>query len=282
MIQTVRDFHLPDELRGTVLEKIMVSEIRSLIGAQQKWPAEAIVMALEKAAPVRSLTHALLKNPPSVIAEIKRASPSAGVLRQEFDPIVVALEYQKGGAAAISVVTEATHFLGSLETIAHLRWHSKLPLLRKDFIVDPYRILEARHAGADAVLLIAALLDTQSLRNLRVKAQEYGMDALVEVHDRRELERALESGARLIGVNNRDLRTFQVSLETSLNLAAHFPKDVVAVSESGIKSAEDIRRLSQVGYRGFLVGEQLMRASSPKEALVALRAQGGMAAGSRA
>jgi indole-3-glycerol phosphate synthase len=270
MSYSVSDYHLPDELRGTILEKIMHARMKDLIGTKMKLPATAVKMALGRAAEVRSFMNSLKKHPPSIIAEIKKASPSAGLLRPDFDPIALALEYQAGGAAAISVVTEATYFQGSLETIACLRWNSRVPLLRKDFLTDPYQIFEARHAGADAVLLIAALLDVANLRNLRALAEEYGMDALVEVHSERELERALESGAGIIGVNNRDLRTFKVSLDICLNLAPRLPKDVFAVAESGIRSAEDIRQLADAGYQGFLVGEPLLRAPSPRQALARL------------
>ncbi|MBP1609373.1 MAG: indole-3-glycerol phosphate synthase [Acidobacteria bacterium] len=272
MLRSVSDYRLPDDLRGTILEAIAYAKVRELIGSMRKFPAQALKMALGRPAEVRSLRKSLEKDPPSIIAEIKKASPSAGLLIQNFDPLVLALEYQAGGAAAISVVTEAAYFQGKLETIAHLRWNSRIPLLRKDFIIDSYQVYEARHAGADAVLLIAALLNDADLRNLRVLAEEYGMDALVEVHSERELERALASGATMIGVNNRDLRTFKVSLDNSLDLASRIPKEVLAVSESGIQTAEDIHRLEDAGYRGFLVGELLMRAPSPRKILMQLRA----------
>jgi indole-3-glycerol phosphate synthase len=180
------------------------------------------------------------------------------LIRKDFDFIAIAREYMKSGAAALSVITEVQHFGGGLEILASLRWNSALPLLRKDFIIDRYQILEARHAGADAILLIAALLDPAALKDLRTEAERWGMDVLVEVHNETELERAVESGATMIGVNNRDLRTFEVSLDVSLNLAREMPKDVLPVAESGIRTAQDLRRLSDAGYRGFLVGEHLM------------------------
>jgi indole-3-glycerol phosphate synthase len=225
---------------------------------------------LDRAPEIRSFRKALLGRTPAIIAEIKRASPSAGVIRQDFDPVKIAQEYRKAGAAALSVITEASHFRGGLEILAGLRWSAGLPLLRKDFIIDAYQILEARHAGADAILLIAALLDADALKCLRSEAERLGMDALVEVHNETELNRALDAGAALIGVNNRDLRTFEVSLDVSLKLGRMIPKDAVAVAESGIRSAEDIRRLSEAGYRGFLVGEHLMRSASPGAALAEL------------
>jgi indole-3-glycerol phosphate synthase len=271
MLRSVSDYHLPDDLRGTVLEGIAYAKVKELIGSMKKFPAQALKMVLARPAEVRSLRKALEKDPPAIIAEIKKASPSAGLLSQNFDPLMLALEYQAGGAAAISVVTEAAYFKGKLETIARLRWNSRIPLLRKDFIIDSYQVFEARHAGADAVLLIAALLPDADLRNFRVLAEEYGMDALVEVHSEQELERALESGATMIGVNNRDLRTFKVSLDNSISLARRIPKELLAVAESGIKTAADVQRLEDAGYRGFLVGEMLMRSPSPRQTLMQLR-----------
>jgi len=207
---------------------------------------------------------------PAIIAEIKRASPSAGLIRADFDPVKIAAEYQDSGAAALSIVTEVKNFRGGMEILARLRWNTKIPLLRKDFIIDPYQVLEARHVGADAVLLIAALLDTSALISLRAETERHGMAALIEVHNEPELQRALEAGATLVGVNNRDLRTFEVSLDVSLNLARIIPKGVLAVAESGIRTADDVRRLADVGYRGFLVGEHLMRSPSPGAALAQL------------
>jgi len=271
MLRSVSDYHLPDDLRGTVLEGIAYAKVKELIGSMKKFPAQALKMVLARPAEVRSLRKALEKDPPAIIAEIKKASPSAGLLSQNFDPLMLALEYQAGGAAAISVVTEAAYFKGKLETIARLRWNSRIPLLRKDFIIDSYQVFEARHAGADAVLLIAALLPDADLRNFRVLAEEYGMDALVEVHSEQELERALESGATMIGVNNRDLRTFKVSLDNSISLARRIPKELLAVAESGIKTAADVQRLEDAGYRGFLVGEMLMLSPSPRQTLMQLR-----------
>ncbi len=260
-------YTLPKELEGTMLERIMYQKLHEIVGAKLKWPASSIEMALERAPEIRSLKKSLQRRGQGIIAEIKKASPSAGILCKQFDPARIAQDYEESGAAAISIVTEAKHFQGRLETLADLRWRSALPLLRKDFVVDPFQVLEGRHAGADAILLIAALLDSSSLLRLRAKTEDLGMDALVEVHDERDLDRALEAGATLIGVNNRDLRTFQVSLETSLRLAARIPKEAVAVSESGIKTRDDVRHLADAGYRGLLVGESLLRAASPGAAL---------------
>jgi indole-3-glycerol phosphate synthase len=259
-------YSLPPELRGTILERIVTARIPEIASAQNKFPAESIRLALARAPQVRSLKGSL-KRRPGIIAEIKKASPSAGVIRQDFDSARIAEEYQRAGAAAISVVTEANFFQGELETLAFLRWHTEVPLLRKDFIVDPYQILEARHAGADAVLLIAALLDRERLSDLRSYAEELGMDALVEVHSEEELELAVQAGSALIGVNSRDLRSFEISLDVFRRLAAHFPREVVAVAESGLRMPADVAATARLGYRGFLIGETLMRAASPGDAL---------------
>ncbi len=272
MMQTANEFRLPGNLEGTILEKIIRCKVREIMAARTSFPAASIESALERAEPVRSLKKALVSGrPPAVISEIKKASPSAGLLCGDFDPVRIAREYRQSGAAALSVITEVHHFHGNLEILAILRWHTDLPLLRKDFIIDPYQILEARRAGADAVLLIAALLEPAALESLILEVERRGMEALVEVHNEEELHKALDAGAGLIGVNNRDLRTFEVSLEVSMNLAPIIPARVPAVAESGIRTAGDIRRLSDAGYNGFLVGEQLMRAPSPGAALKELR-----------
>ena len=267
MLEIASDYKIPENLRGTILEKIMHSKVHELLGAKTKFPAEVIESVLDNAPEVRPFKKALARRQPAIIAEIKKASPSAGLIRKDFDAVKIAREYQKSGAAAISVITEVQHFQGGLEILASLRWNCSVPLLRKDFIIDRYQILEARHAGADAVLLIAALLDSSELKNLRLEAERYGMDALVEVHNEQELERTLESGASLVGVNNRDLRTFEVSLDTSLNLVRKMPQDVMPVAESGIRTSGDLRKLMDAGFRAFLVGEHLMRAESPGQAL---------------
>ncbi len=270
MLETASDYRLPETLKGTILEKIMHSKVHELIGASKRLPPASLEGVLDRAPQVRSFTGALKAHTPAVIAEIKKASPTAGLICPDFDPAKTAGQYRDSGAAALSVITEVRYFRGGLEILASLRWSNPLPLLRKDFIIDSYQILEARHAGADAVLLIAALLDPAELKRLRLEAERHGMEALVEVHNEQELEKTVESGATLIGVNNRDLRTFEVSLDVSLNLAKKLPKGVLAVAESGIRAAADIRRLSEAGYRGFLVGEHLMRAESPGKALAEL------------
>jgi indole-3-glycerol phosphate synthase len=267
----ISGFEVPQAIKGTILEQIVETKLHEIVGAKQKFPASALRMALDRAPAVRSFRKSVARSSPGLIAEIKRRSPSAGILRRDFDAAKIAKEYEASGAAAISIVTEAKHFGGGLEILAMLRWRCKIPLLRKDFLLDPYQVLEARHAGADAVLLIAALLDASSLRRMREEAESAGMEALVEVHDEIELDRALESGAMLIGVNNRNLRTFEVSLETCFRLAPRLPGNAFRVAESGIRSADDIQRLMDAGYQGFLIGEQLLRAPSPGAALLELR-----------
>lgn len=210
---------------------------------------------------------------PHVIAEIKRASPSRGVISGSADPVSVARRYAAGGASAISVLTEEDRFQGSLEDLRAVRAASPLPLLRKDFIFDEYQLYEAAAAGADALLLIVAALDDARLTELRrICEEELLMDALVEVHTSAEMRRARSTDATLIGVNNRDLNTFRVSLETSVELAREIPSGTVCISESGLHSKDDLLRLHALGYRGFLIGESLMRAGDPESALQALLA----------
>jgi indole-3-glycerol phosphate synthase len=210
-----------------------------------------------------------------VIAEIKRASPSLGDIRRDLSPAALAREYEAEGASAISVLTEEDNFRGSLEDLREVRASTSLPLLRKDFIVDEWQIYEAAAARADALLLIVAALDDATLaRLLRLTEDELGMDALVEVHTADELRRAAVCGAKLVGVNNRNLHNFEVSLETSVELVKHAPTGALLVSESGLRTQSDLSRLRALGYRGFLVGETLMRAEHPGEALRSLLAAG--------
>src|SRR5215217_622934 len=208
----------------------------------------------------------------NIIAEFKRRSPSKGMIREGANPIEIARAYQAGGAVAMSVLTEEDYFAGSLEDLRQVKSTVDLPVLRKDFIVDDYQVYESAAAGADAILLIVAALDDDLLLRLRRLAEdEFQIDALVEVHTSEEMKRAAACGAKLIGVNNRDLRTFEVSLETSLSLAHEAPADAVLISESGLKSHDDLQRLYDAGYRGFLIGETLMRADDPAAALRSFR-----------
>ncbi len=204
----------------------------------------------------------------NVIAEFKRQSPSKGIIRDDLSVREVARAYEAGGAAAISVLTEEDFFNGSLSDLREVKSEVTLPVLRKDFIVDEYQVYESAAARADALLLIVAALTDESLLNLRkITEDELGMDALVEVHTQEEMQRAVQSGAKLIGINNRDLKTFEVSLETSVSLAGLAAPNIILVSESGLKSAADLRQLRELGFSGFLVGESLMRAKDLAEAL---------------
>ena len=214
------------------------------------------------------LRHALLNDRINVIAEFKRRSPSKGVIRADADLEQIAKSYEAGGAAAISVLTEEDYFSGSLDDLRQVKKSVDLPALRKDFIFDEYQIYESAAAGADAVLLIVAALDDNQLVSLRrLVEDELGMDALIEVHTREEMQRAIACGANLIGVNNRNLHTFEVSLETSLSLAKEAPRDAVLISESGLNNSTDLARLRDAGYHGFLIGESLMRSQNPGAAL---------------
>jgi indole-3-glycerol phosphate synthase len=215
----------------------------------------------------RDFRAALTARTPAVIAEMKKASPSKGVLRDSFDPARLARQYMQGGAAAISVLTDESFFQGRLADLEAARVSCDLPVLRKDFTIAMTQILEAAAYGADAILLIAAILTKNQLHDFRRAAEGLGMSALVEVHDRRELDMAIASGARIVGVNNRNLSTFEVTLETSIELAEHIPAGVVRVSESGIHNAADVARLRAAGYHAFLVGEHLMKSGDPAAAL---------------
>jgi len=213
--------------------------------------------------PRRGFMRSLIGNDRRIIAEIKKASPSKGLIRADFDPVWIAKKYALHGAAAISVLTEERFFQGSLQYLKAVRAAIDLPLLRKDFILDPYQIVEAKSYGADAVLLIAAMLDPALMRDLREHAASLSLDALVEVHTESELESAVAAGAQVIGINNRDLNTFEVSLSTTEQLASRVPPGAVLVCESGIDSLEAIRRVEKLGVHVFLIGESLIRATDP-------------------
>ncbi len=212
---------------------------------------------------------------PAIIGEIKRASPSAGLIARNFDPAAIAQTYDTAGVDCISVLTEADHFLGELGYLDVARTNSKRPLLRKDFLSTPYQIAQSAAYGADAVLLIVAGLTDAQLRDCTGEAAQYELDVLVEVHDGAELERALALGATLLGINNRNLRTFETDLAVSEHLLPRVPKDVTVVAESGMQGPEDILRLHRAGARGFLVGEALMRSEYPGELIRALKSSVG-------
>ena len=227
-------------------------------------------LEIRKNADPHRLLRALESNSqrPNIIAEVKRRSPSGGIIRDDLTVSQIVNCYDRGGARAISVLTDQEYFGGSIADLCTARSSTNLPLLRKDFIIDPIQILEAAIAGADAVLLIATALNDLSLGELRAFAEdELGLDALIEVHSSEELNRALNAGAKIIGVNNRDLRTFRVSLNTSERLIAKAPRDRIVISESGLQDSRSLRYLQSLGFRGFLIGEALMRAPDPEAAL---------------
>ena len=260
----------PDLLRTIVAATRQITECRR---AQE--PASALERRAAVRAPRGEQFEAALGMPGrvNVIAECKRRSPSRGVLADQYDPVAIATQYEAGGAAAISVLTEPTFFDGALDHLTAVRAAVDVPVLRKDFIVDDYQLLEARAAGADAVLLIVAALEQADLVRLQARAWELGLAALVEVHDDDELARAVESGARLIGVNNRNLRTLAVDVNASERLAARMPSGVVGVSESGLQTREDLVRLAAAGYRAFLIGERFMTDPDPASAIKGLIAR---------
>ncbi len=255
---------------GTVLDRIL-SETRAEVQQRKReLPLQSPVLD-EATSDAHRFREAIARRGIAVIAEFKRRSPSAGALREAPDLAEIVGAYTRGGAAALSILTEGPNFAGSLADLVEARAVSPLPLLRKDFIVDPYQLLEAQAAGADAVLLIVAALEASELVELYREAGELGLDVLVEVHDRGELTRALELGAEIIGVNNRDLRDFSVEVERTEQLMDEIPSGVLVVSESGIAAAEQLRRLEARGVGAVLVGETLMRAPDPAVALRELR-----------
>jgi indole-3-glycerol phosphate synthase len=259
----------------TILDEILDAKRRELEIRMARVPeAEMARRAQSLPDTPRGFRNALVSGEaPAVIAEVKRRSPSKGEIRADFDAVSCARAYAEGGAAALSVLTDEHYFGGHLDYLSRIREAVSLPLLRKDFLVDVYQVDEARCAGADAILLIAAALAPDALLGLRKRARELGLDVLVEVHDEGELEFALSAGADLIGVNNRDLRSFEVDLATTERLARHLPSspDIVLVAESGIHRYEDVARLARAGARAFLVGESLMREPDMARALQRLR-----------
>jgi len=242
-----------------------------LLAAKDAVPLDQIQRLAREArsnATPHALSNALRRDGINVIAEFKRRSPSKGIIRPDADVLQIVKGYEAGGAAALSVLTEEDYFSGSLDDLRAVRAAVRLPVLRKDFVFEEYQVYESATAGADAVLLIVAALDDELLVRLRRLAEdELGLDALVEVHTSQEMKRAVGCEARLIGVNNRDLRTFEVSLETSVSLAREAPSEALLVSESGLRSRDDLQLLFNAGYRGFLIGETFMRAEDPQQAL---------------
>ncbi len=246
---------------STILDDIVASKRRELDAARGRTSEQELERRLIAAPPVRDFRGALDKpGTIQVIAEVKKASPSAGVIRADFDPVAIARIYEEHGAACISVLTDEPYFQGDLSYLTRIREQVGRPLLRKDFILDRYQLLEARLAGADAVLLIAEILPGDELPRLFRMATELGLQCLVELYDRENLSRVLDCGARLVGINNRNLRTFVTKLEHTLDLIGQVPADGCLVSESGIKTRADVLRLQAAGVRAILVGESLMAA----------------------
>lgn len=252
---------------ATILTRIIESRRTDVARRQRIVPEAVLRIAAGNADAPRDFAGALARDRVNVIAEIKKASPSAGVLRREFDPVALARAFEQAGAAALSVLTEEENFQGALAHLRDARAAVSLPVLRKDFILDPWQVWEARAANADSFLLIAAALDDTTLAALLHLGRELGMEALVEVHTAQELERVLAAGARVVGVNNRNLHTLEVHVETSLDLIELIPDDRVAVSESGLRSAADLSKLRAAGFDAFLIGESLMREAEPGAAL---------------
>ncbi len=246
---------------GTILDKIIASKRREVESARKRFPEKELERRLAEAPPIRDFRRALERpGEIQIIAEVKKASPSAGILRQDFDSVAIARIYEEHGADCISVLTDGPFFQGSLADLSTIRAAVACPLLRKDFILDFYQLLEARVAGADAILLIAEILQKEELARLLRQAHDLGLQALVELYDADNLLRVLDSGARLVGINNRDLRTFITRLEHTLELASQVPADCCLVSESGIRNRQDIIRLEAAGVKAVLIGETLVRA----------------------
>jgi indole-3-glycerol phosphate synthase len=244
---------------NNILARIVERRREAVAHRKRVLPDVALKIAVEKkSASVRDFAAALTRAGLNVIAELKKASPSRGLLRTDYQPAKIASQMEANGAAALSVLTEEDFFQGSLSDLKQVAKATKIPILRKDFIVDPWQVWETRAANADAFLLIAAILDDDTLRELLALGRELGMEALVEAHSEDELHRAIGAGAKIIGVNNRDLKTFEVRIDTSLQLVESIPEECIAVSESGIRAHADLLRLRKAGFDAFLVGEHLM------------------------
>ena len=251
-----------------ILDEIVENKKAEVESSKRAFPLEVLQEKLKDALPERNFFDAINPNGRlKIISEIKHASPSKGIFRDDFDPVEIAKSYSKGGASAISVLTDEKYFKGKLSYLKSIRENVDTPLLRKDFIVDPYQVYEARFYGADALLLIVAALDQLSLSRLLELTHSLNMNAIVEVHDAEELERALDAGARIIGINNRDLRTFNVDLNVSVNLSRKIPEGKIVIAESGIGSIDDIDNLRAQGVHVFLIGETFMKAPDPGEKL---------------
>jgi len=257
-----------------ILNRINARKLEEIAQCKKAMPLDQLKALLRNQDEPRGFANAMAEKIASgnaaVIAEIKKASPSRGVLREDFQPAAIAASYESGGAACISVLTDRDFFQGSETYLKEARAACSLPVIRKDFIIDDYQVYEARAMGADCILLIVASLDDQQLKGLNDLAHDLGMDVLVEVHDAAELERALRLSNRLIGINNRNLRTFEVSLGTTLDLLEQIPGDRIVVTESGIHVTDDVRLMRENAVNAFLVGEAFMRADDPGAKLAEL------------
>jgi indole-3-glycerol phosphate synthase len=257
-----------------ILTEIVAHKKTEIAARQRATPATQLSAAVASASPPRGFLRALVKKVETgrtaVIAECKKASPSKGLLRENYDPAAIAASYERGGAACLSVLTDERFFQGADAHLVSAREHCSLPVIRKDFVIDPYQVLEARVLGADCILLIVACLSDGELDELSHTASELGMDVLIEVHDRTELERALRLRTPLIGINNRDLKRFVTDIETTVRLLKDIPDDRFVVTESGIHSRDDINRLRDCDVHAFLVGEALMLADDPGARLTEL------------
>ncbi|HZQ42257.1 MAG TPA: indole-3-glycerol phosphate synthase TrpC [Acidobacteriaceae bacterium] len=266
-VAAARTMYLPEILahtRTVVAERKAAADMRALEREAEKHQPRGFAHALRTKA----------QTGPAIIAELKKASPSKGLIRADFDPTALAQEMEQAGAAVLSVLTDEKFFQGSLENLRLASAATTIPCLRKDFIIDPFQIVEARANNADAILLIVAALTDSELRTLRDEARHWNLDVLCEVHDADELDRALELDCECVGVNSRDLRTFEVSLDRACDLAAQLPRSAVRVAESGIHTRNDMQRLRSAGYEAFLIGESLMRQPHPGEALKSLLSSG--------
>ena len=252
---------------GTILDIIVQDKIKELAEVKKTTPYEELKSRITNLPPVRDFAGALTKAQPSslrIIAEVKKTSPSKGVLCQQFAPVAIARAYADGGAAAVSVLTEKNYFQGSLEYLQAIKAAVPLPVLRKDFIFDPYQVYEARTYGADAILLIAVMLTHELLTELLQLTRALSLCHLVEVHDRTDLQKALTAGADIIGINNRDLKTFVTNIKTTIDLMPEIPDDKIVVSESGISSRQELKQLADAGVDAFLIGETLMKEKNPE------------------
>ncbi|CAA6824889.1 MAG: Indole-3-glycerol phosphate synthase (EC [uncultured Thiotrichaceae bacterium] len=260
--------------KADILEKILQTKQQEIATRSQSTSIEVLRERAAEAASVRGFLSALQRkianNEPAVIAEVKKASPSKGIIRADFHPAAIAASYEKGGAACLSVLTDADYFQGHEDYLQTARKACSLPVIRKDFIIDPYQVYEARAIDADCILLIVSALSDEKLRGLYDLTIELGMDVLIEVHDREELERILPLNAPLIGINNRNLRTFDTSLQTSIDLLPLVPEDTLLVTESGIHTQNDVQQMREHNINAFLVGEAFMRAEQPGDALYQL------------